>query len=75
MVLVAKKVTTSLVWQFLVFRPDQSGQPRATTEVLCKIGSCVIRAKDGQTPHLLVCHAEVNRNDDEQNITEHRAGL
>ena len=44
-----------------------------------KICSCVISAKDEQTTnlheHLCVCHAEVNRNYDKQNITEHRAGL
>ncbi|CAM4608395.1 unnamed protein product [Leuciscus chuanchicus] len=33
-------------------RPDESGQPRDPTEVVCKICSCVIRAKDGQTTNL-----------------------
>ena len=39
----------------------------------------MILAKDGQTTnlhdHLRVLHAEVNRNDDKLDITEHRAGL
>ena len=50
MALVAKKGTTTssttTIWQFFGFRPDESGQPRDTTEVVCKICSCVIRAKD-----------------------------
>ncbi|XP_067226603.1 E3 SUMO-protein ligase ZBED1-like [Chanodichthys erythropterus] len=50
--LVAKKGTTSPIWQFFGFRPDESGQPRDPTEVLCKICSCVVRAKDGQTTNL-----------------------
>ena len=48
------------------------------TDVVCKICSCVIRAIDGQTTNLhahFMRLAEVNRNDDKQNITEHRAGL
>ena len=52
MALVAKKGTSSPIWQFFGFRPDESGQPRDTTEVVCKICSGVIRAKDGQTTNL-----------------------
>lgn len=52
LVLVAKKGTTSPIWQFFGFRPDESGQPRDLTEAVCKICSCVIRAKDGQTTNL-----------------------
>ena len=79
MPLVAKKGTTLHIYgNFLdldLMRVDSQG----TRLKLCKICSCVIRAKDRQTTnlhdHLRVRHAEVNRNDDKQNITEHRAGL
>ncbi|XP_052432606.1 E3 SUMO-protein ligase ZBED1-like [Carassius gibelio] len=52
LVLVAKKGTTSPIWHFFGFRPDERGQPRDLTEAVCKICSCVIRAKDGQTTNL-----------------------
>ena len=46
MVLVAKKGTTSPIYGNFLDLVLMSGQPRDTTEVVCKICSCVICVKD-----------------------------
>nr|XP_055030442.1 E3 SUMO-protein ligase ZBED1-like [Misgurnus anguillicaudatus] len=50
--LVVKKGTNSPIWQYFGFRPNERGQPRDTSEVVCRICGQVIRAKDAQTTNL-----------------------
>ncbi|KAI2662058.1 E3 SUMO-protein ligase ZBED1 [Labeo rohita] len=50
--LVGKKGANSPIWQYFGFRTNERGQPRDTSEVVCRICGQVIRAKDAQTTNL-----------------------
>lgn len=60
--LVGKKGTTSPIWNFFGFEPDERGQPKDINKCVCKICASVVRVKDGQTTnlrdHLRVHHPE-----------------
>lgn len=61
--LVAKKGTTLPIWQYFGFWPNERGEPRDASEVVCRICANVIRAKDGQMKNLhdhLRVHHPVN---------------
>ncbi len=54
----SKRGTTSPIWQYFGFRPNENGAPRDTSEEVCKICVNVIRAKDGHCQPQNVRQAE-----------------
>ncbi len=50
--LVLKKNTTSAVWQYFGFRPNEKGEAVNTDEAICKLCNKKVTARDGNTSNL-----------------------
>ncbi|XP_047229374.1 E3 SUMO-protein ligase ZBED1-like [Girardinichthys multiradiatus] len=57
--LVAKKNTTSAVWQYFGFLANEKGEPVNTDEAICKLCDKNVTARDGNTSNLRT-HLRVN---------------
>lgn len=50
--LVSKKNTTSAVWQYFGFRPNEKGEAVNMDEAICKLCNKKVTARDGNTSNL-----------------------
>ncbi len=50
--LVSKKNTTSAVWQYFGFRPNEKGEAVNTDEAICKLCNKKVTVRDGNTSNL-----------------------
>ncbi|XP_019858606.1 PREDICTED: zinc finger BED domain-containing protein 1-like [Amphimedon queenslandica] len=69
--LVSKRNTTSFVWQYFGFRPDDSGRPREEDRPICKICSKIVISKGGNTSNLL-SHIRIKHPEEYQRLKEEK---
>ena len=57
--LVSKKNTTSAVWQYFRFRPNEKEEAANTDKAICKLCNKKVTARDGNTSYLRT-HLRIN---------------